>query len=200
MFISIQTDSFEMPTIPKFMFHSFSLCAFLMSIRETEHWFEIWAIHSCLRLVKLNQTITHLLENLKRSQSTILDDDLCFNRVSNKQFSINEIVPHSPHNSYVENVRYFTENLISCVKFAWNEKYEIATLDLEYVKWECIETNKARLILIPLNVKTITELMKQIYLSCNATSIVHRYPLSINKIGSETNIHIYTLLMPNDSE
>lgn len=46
-----------------------------------------------------------------------------------------------------------------------NMKLQLATLNLECEKWECIETNKARLILIPLNVKTITELMKQIYLS-----------------------------------
>lgn len=34
-----------------------------------------------------------------------------------------------------------------------------------------METNKPKLILIPLNVKTITELMKRIYLSCSAISI-----------------------------
>lgn len=67
----------------------------------------------------------------------------------------------------VENSRYFTDNsIISYVIYAYS--HEMSNMKLQL---ECIETKIVRLILIPLNVETITELMKRIYFSCNAISM-----------------------------
>lgn len=75
-------------------------------------------------------------------------------------------------------------------------KWEIWNCNIGSGIGECIETNKAKLIRIPLNVKTITELMKRIYLKCNA--LFAWVSIHMKRIRHK---HKHThKLMPNDSQ